>query len=97
VSGAPVTGGSPARRRLVAAWATLMALSLVLAILADVRAPSRLSPFLLAGIALVVLAKSWVILAHYLELRSHAGMLNALLALLGTTVVLAVGSFLVTP
>jgi len=80
-------------KRLLRTWLLLMGLSVALAVAADVREPTRLTLPMLGAIALVIIAKCRLILADYLELRPHPGMLKGLLAMITVTVAIVVASF----
>lgn len=81
-------------RRLVLAWVILMALSLGLAVAADVRHASRLSgPWMLA-IAAVTVLKTRIILGDYLALRHSRGAHTAFTVAIALTMVAVVGGFL---
>ena len=82
-------------RSLVRAWLALMALSLALAVAADVRAlSSQLPPLALIAIGAVVVLKARLILRDYLELRASPGFLSALLAMVVLTLTVVIAAFM---
>ena len=58
-------------RRLIAVWATLMALTVAMAVAADVTHASRLGVIWLIVIAIVTIAKVRLVLGDYLGLRRN--------------------------
>jgi hypothetical protein len=85
---------STTTRRLVFAWLLLMALSLGLAIAADVRHASRLGPAWMLAVAAVTVLKSRIILGDYLALRHSRGAHLGFTAAIALTMAVVVGGFL---
>jgi hypothetical protein len=70
-----------------------MGLTMTLAVAADVREPSRLSPWFMAVLGIVIVAKARLILGGYLELAPRGGMMKGLVAMIAMTLAVVIGSF----
>lgn len=75
------------------AWVALLALSVVIGVLADLRSGARLGAALIAGISGLVLLKAYVILAHYMGLEAHSGVLAAFMGSLALVLVVVCAAF----
>jgi hypothetical protein len=84
-------------RPLVAAWAALMALSLVLALAGDVVHASRLGTAMIVAVALAVSLKAHLVLRVYLGLKAAPGALAGFTSAAVLAIVLVAASFLVFP
>jgi hypothetical protein len=82
-------------RILLAAWAALMALSLVVAIAGDVAHPSRLGAAMMISLAAAAAIKAHLVLRYYLGLNAARGALAGFTGAVVVALTPVVGSFLV--
>src|SRR6266700_3385819 len=82
---------------LLAVWAALMALTLLLAIAGDVGHASRLGPIWILLIALAVAAKARLVLGVYLGLSAAPAALSGFTSAVVLALAIVVASFLVFP
>lgn len=86
-----------ASRTPVRAWVGLMALSAAMAAFADLRSGSGLGPAMILGLGAVILLKAYVILADYMSLRPHSGVLAAFIGALAAVLAVVCGVFILVP
>jgi hypothetical protein len=82
-------------RSLVAAWAALMALTLVLAFAGDVVHPTRLGAAMTLAVALAAAFKAHLVLRCYLGLRAAPGALAGFTGAVIGALAVVMASFLV--
>lgn len=80
-------------RPVVRAWLALMALSAAMAVLADLRSGTSLGAPMILGLGIVILLKAYVILADYMSLRAHPGVLAGFVGALGAVLAVVCGAF----
>lgn len=81
-------------RHLIAVWATLMALTVAMAVVADVTHASRLGVIWLIVIAMVTIAKVRLVLGDYLGLRCNRGALNGMTAAVAIVLSTVIAAFI---
>lgn len=83
-----MTIAAPSVRRLTGAWATLMALTIAMAIAADAHADSKLGSLAVVAVVAAAALKARIILSRYLGLNCAPGALTgftvAVVAILAT-------------
>jgi len=82
---------------LLAAWAMLMALTLALALAADVGHASRLGPIWIGLIALVAVVKARIVLGAYLGLNRAPSALSGFTSAVVIALAIVVASFVFFP
>lgn len=82
-------------RHLIAVWAVLIVMTIVVAVAADVTRASRLGAIWLLLIAIVTLAKTRLVLGYYLGLRRNRGALNGMTGAVALTLAIVVAAFVV--
>jgi hypothetical protein len=82
-------------REIVIVWALLMALSLTLALAADVAHASRLGAAMIGVVAAAAALKAHLVLRTYLGLRVAPGALSGFTSAAALTLLLVSASFLV--
>ena len=80
-------------RSALRAWLALMGLSAAVGALADLRSGARLGTLMMLGLGAVILLKAYVILADYMSLRAHGGVLAGFVGALGAVLAVVCGAF----